>query len=72
MIPKLKPGRKHDFSLSSTPLSEEVLKSMDLVMILTDHSDYDYQWIVENAQLVLDTRNATKDVTVGREKIVKA
>ncbi len=72
MIPKLKPGRKHDFSLTSTPLSEEVLKSMDLVMILTDHSDYDYQWIVENSQLVLDTRNATKDVTKGREKIVKA
>ena len=72
MIPKLKPGRKHDFSFSSTPLSEEVLKSMDLVMILTDHSDYDYQWIVENSRLVLDTRNATKDVTTGREKIVKA
>ncbi len=72
MIPKLRPGRKHDFSLASTPLSEEVLGSMDLVMILTDHSDYDYQWIVENSQLVLDTRNATKDVTAGREKIVKA
>ncbi len=72
MIPRLKPGRKHDFSFASTPLSEKVLQEMDLVMILTDHSDYDYEWIVKNSQLVLDTRNATKDVKAGRKKIVKA
>jgi UDP-N-acetyl-D-glucosamine dehydrogenase len=71
-IPKLKPGRKHRFPLESVTLSEEVLKSMDAVLILTDHTAYDYAWIVKHAQLVVDTRNATKQVREGREKIVKA
>jgi UDP-N-acetyl-D-glucosamine dehydrogenase len=39
---------------------------------VTDHSAYDYQFIVEHAIFVLDTRNATKNVTRGREKIRKA
>ncbi len=71
-IPKLKPGRKHRFQLESTPLTEETLSTMDAVVILTDHSAYDYPWIVRHADLVIDTRNATKDVADGREKIVKA
>ena len=71
-IPKLKPGRKHQFQMESTPLTEEFLQNLDGVMILTDHSAYDYPWIVKHAPLVIDTRNATKGVTEGREKIVKA
>ncbi|SMC27152.1 UDP-N-acetyl-D-glucosamine dehydrogenase [Desulfacinum hydrothermale DSM 13146] len=71
-IPKLKPGRKHAFQLESTELSEEALAAMDAVVILTDHSAYDYAWIVQHAPLVIDTRNATKGVQEGREKIVKA
>ncbi len=71
-IPKLKPGRKHRFDQESVPLTEETLASMDAVVILTDHSAYDYSWIVRHAPLVIDTRNATKGVTDGREKIVKA
>lgn len=71
-IPKLKPGRKHEFRLESTPLTEEVLEGTDAVMILTDHSAYDYEWIAEHAPLVIDTRNATKRIQKGREKIVKA
>jgi len=71
-IPKLKPGRKHAFQLESTELTEETLGAMDAVVILTDHSAYDYPWIVKHANLVIDTRNATKNVEEGREKIVKA
>jgi UDP-N-acetyl-D-glucosamine dehydrogenase len=71
-IPRLKPGRKHKFQMESTPLTEAHLKEMDAVMILTDHSAYDYEWIVEHANLVIDTRNATKNVRLGKEKIVKA
>jgi UDP-N-acetyl-D-glucosamine dehydrogenase len=71
-IPKLKPGRKHKFEMESTPLSEAHVKEMDGVMILTDHSAYDYDWIVEHSALVIDTRNATKNVKLGRDKIVKA
>jgi UDP-N-acetyl-D-glucosamine dehydrogenase len=71
-IPRLKPTRKYRFDLVSTELTEESLKSFDAVVIVTDHSAYDYQWIVKNAQLVIDTRNATKHVKEWREKIVFA
>jgi UDP-N-acetyl-D-glucosamine dehydrogenase len=53
----------------STDLSSQMLTGLDCVTIVTDHSDYDYQWIVDKAKLVVDTRNATKKVTRGREKI---
>ena len=34
----------------------------DCVLIVTDHSDYDYAWIVQHASLVVDTRNATRGI----------
>jgi UDP-N-acetyl-D-glucosamine dehydrogenase len=49
-----------------------MLASYDAVLISTDHSCYDYGWIVKNAKLVVDTRNATAGVVRGRGKIVKA
>jgi len=55
--------------LHSTKLTPALLKKIDLTVILTDHSDYDYQWIVEHSKLIFDTRNATKKVRTGREKI---
>jgi UDP-N-acetyl-D-mannosaminuronate dehydrogenase len=42
------------------------------VLIATDHLANDYQFIVDNAQLVIDTRNATKGVRAGRERVRKA
>ena len=71
-IPKFVPQRQHKIDLESVELTEEVLAAQDAVVIATDHSAYDYDWIVENAQLVLDTRNATKNVTSNRQKIFKA
>jgi UDP-N-acetyl-D-glucosamine dehydrogenase len=71
-IPRLKPTRKYSFDLTSTELTEDSIKGFDAVVIVTDHSAYDYQWIVNNAQLIIDTRNATKHVKEGREKIVLA
>lgn len=71
-IPRLKPVRKHQFSMESVALDEELLQSMDAVMILTNHSAYDYAWIVRHAPLVIDTRNATQGVKDQREKIVAA
>lgn len=44
----------------------------DAVLIVTDHSEIDWQSLVNSARLVVDTRNATAKVTVGREKIVIA
>lgn len=46
--------------------------SLDCVLISTDHSLFNWDEIVEHATLVVDTRNATKNVTNGREKIFKA
>jgi UDP-N-acetyl-D-glucosamine dehydrogenase len=50
-------GRHYDLQMNCTPLDE--LGQFDCVLILTDHSDYDYAAIVREAKLVVDTRNAT-------------
>jgi UDP-N-acetyl-D-glucosamine dehydrogenase len=59
--------------MRSSKLTKNLLKSMDAVVILTDHSDYDFDWITENSKLILDTRNATKNVRKNRSrnKIIK-
>ncbi|MEE9168374.1 MAG: nucleotide sugar dehydrogenase [bacterium] len=54
----------------SRPLSEEILQQVDCVVITTAHSGYDYDFILENTKLVIDTRNATKNVKKNRNKIV--
>ncbi len=57
----------------SVDLTGELLNSVDCVVIATDHSDYDYRWLVENAKLIIDTKNATKDVPedIKNQKVVK-
>ncbi|MBL8823381.1 MAG: nucleotide sugar dehydrogenase [Planctomycetia bacterium] len=71
-IPDL-PSMRHypGLKMKSTPLSAEMLRSQDAVLIVTDHSAYDWNMIVEHASLVIDTRNACKDVK-SRENIIKA
>ena len=71
-IPKTHKQREHDLKMSSKKLTSRMLQSYDVVLISTDHSDYDYDWIVKNAKLVVDTRNATANVRTHRSKIVKA
>ncbi len=58
--------------LVSSPLTADYLAAQDCVLIVTDHSAYDYDFIVRHARLVVDTRNATRHVHLGREKIHKA
>jgi UDP-N-acetyl-D-glucosamine dehydrogenase len=60
-------GRHYDLNMTNTPLDK--LGQYDAVVIVTDHSDYDYKAIVEQSQLVIDTRNATKGI--DSEKIVR-
>ncbi|VTR96339.1 udp-n-acetyl-d-glucosamine dehydrogenase : Nucleotide sugar dehydrogenase OS=Planctomyces limnophilus (strain ATCC 43296 / DSM 3776 / IFAM 1008 / 290) GN=Plim_4103 PE=3 SV=1: UDPG_MGDP_dh_N: UDPG_MGDP_dh: UDPG_MGDP_dh_C [Gemmata massiliana] len=62
----------HLKAMESVALTPESLASFDCVLIATDHTAYDYSWIVEHSPLVVDTRNATKKVAAGREKVVKA
>ena len=72
-IPELPQMRHWDVpEMSSSALTEEYLSAQDCVLIATDHSAYDYDFIVRHSRLVIDTRNATKNVTGGREKIRKA
>ena len=72
-IPKLPKMRHHNVpAMESQELTKEYLGQQDCVLIATDHSAYDYNFIVEHSNMVLDTRNATKDVKQGREKIFKA
>jgi UDP-N-acetyl-D-glucosamine dehydrogenase len=59
-------------ALTSEELTPSYLSGQDCVLIATDHSAYDYDFIVEHSSFVLDTRNATKGVVRGREKIRKA
>ena len=72
-IPVLPSMRHHDVpDLSSSELTSEFLASQDCVLIATDHTAYDYDFVVRHARLIVDTRNATGNVTEGREKIRKA
>lgn len=71
LLPRMR-NWPHIESLQSQPLTEEYLAAQDCVLIATDHTAYDYDFIVNHSQLVIDTRNATKCVTAGREKIVRA
>jgi len=71
-IPMTHKMREHNLKMKSKPLSAKMLKGYDIVLISTDHSCYDYKWIVKNAKMVIDTRNATANVKSGRNKIVKA
>jgi UDP-N-acetyl-D-glucosamine dehydrogenase len=61
-----------DIHMSSVPMTPKSLKTYDWVLISTDHDDVDYAMVVKHSTLVVDTRNATKHVTEGREKIFKA
>ena len=72
-IPSLPRMRHHDVpELESQPLTEAYLAAQDCVLIATDHTSYDYDFIVRHSRLVVDTRNATKHVEEGRERICKA
>ena len=71
-VPRTHKMREYNLKMTSKPLTAQSLAGYDAVLISTDHSKYDYQFIVDNAQLVIDTRNATKTVKGGKGKIVKA
>jgi UDP-N-acetyl-D-glucosamine dehydrogenase len=59
-FPTVGRGRHYDLNMTNTPLDD--LGQFDAVVIVTDHSSYDYKAIVEQSQLVVDTRNATKGI----------
>jgi UDP-N-acetyl-D-glucosamine dehydrogenase len=69
-VPRTHRMRKYDFRMSSVPLTQKNLGRYDCTVISTNHSLYDYSFIVKHSRLVIDTRNATAGIT--SPKIVKA
>lgn len=47
---------------NSIPLTPALMAKTDCILITTDHSAYDYKWIIKHAKLIVDTRNATKNL----------
>lgn len=71
-IPKLNPTRKYSYTYESVPLTKKVLSSCDSVVLATDHSAYDYDFIRHHAPLIIDTRGVYHKLTRGNEKIFAA
>lgn len=62
-VPSFPKMREHHFELDSVALSPEVIRSYDAVILLTDHSDFDYDMIRDNAQILIDTRGKYRGQT---------
>ena len=71
-FPELVPVRKYKLLLKSVELTEENLKKYDLVVVVTNHSSYDYEFIRKHAQLIIDTRNAFKIKGLREGNVIKA
>lgn len=73
-VPEILPTREYPqyAGIKSKPLTAANLKKYDCVLISTDHKAVDYNYLVEHANLVVDTRNATNSVRKGKNKVIKA
>lgn len=69
-FPHLGRMRRYNFQLDSVSLTPETLPQYDAVVIATDHSSYDYEFVARHARLVIDTRNATRDISDHTENII--
>jgi UDP-N-acetyl-D-glucosamine dehydrogenase len=67
-VPEL---NEDDLAMTGVTLDQAMLQQTDCVVITAAHSDYDWHWIVENSKLVIDTRNATRNVTTNATRVVK-
>ena len=70
-VAKLPKTRKYNYDMESVELSKKNLAKYDLVLLSTDHSDYNYKFITANSKLILDTRNAFERAGVKSEKVFK-
>ena len=72
-VPALPPLRGHSIRLNSTPLTPETLREQDCVLVATDHARFDWDFILRHAGLVIDTRGATRHVSLqGGAEVVRA
>lgn len=68
-VPVFPPMRKHEFDLQSVELTPEALKSVDCVLLVTDHDDFPYDLIAAHAPLIVDTRGVYRN---DEPNVVKA
>ncbi len=71
-VPATHRMRRYDLGMTSVELTPQSLADYDCVLIATDHAAYDWQMVADHAQLIVDTRNATRAVTGRRDHIVSA
>lgn len=71
-VPKLWKTRKYDYDMESVELTKENLEKYDLVVLSTDHSDFDYELIARSCRILVDTRNAFSSRKIKCESIYKA
>lgn len=67
-VPQIRMG---DNIMTGVTYDDALLKEADCVVIVTDHSDYDWDHVLNNSRLVIDTRNATKYRVNGSARVVK-
>jgi len=71
-FPRLHAGRRHDFRLTSTPLTPETLRRYDAVLLATDHSAFPYEMIHDSAGLIVDTRSAFRRRGLDGPHVIRA
>ena len=74
-IPRFEAGRdvfiRQEIVLESVDLTPEELQQADCVVIVVGHSCYDWDWVVGHSSLIVDAVNATRDVSAGKERIIR-
>ncbi len=70
-VPKLPKTRKYNFDMKSVAIDKQNLRKFDIIILSTDHSNYDYNFIAKNSKLILDTRNAFERAGVKSSKLFK-
>lgn len=71
-IPTLPRTRKYKFDMVSVELTPDEIKKYDMILLSTDHTDYNYELIATNAKIILDTRNAFTKNKIKSPNIYKA
>ena len=71
-VPQTHKMRHHDLQMKSIELTPQKIATYDCVLIATHHQAYDWQMIADNAKLIVDTRNATRNVKGKQDHIVRA
>lgn len=72
LISILPKTRKYNYHMKSVKLTKEKLRSYDLVVLSTDHTNFDYKFIAQNSKLIVDSRNAFESRGIKSKNIFKA